>query len=133
MKHLKKFNENVEDDGFDYDYVRLCFIDLIESDKIEYSEDESYVNVLIEFEDLPQPKFEYKDGRGVKLEDYIEDLQRVKDIMTDINNGIKKVKDEYPDYKHIISYDDGLEYGELLRDPKIKVSISTNQISQMPF
>ncbi len=125
MKHLKKFNENTEDDSFDYDYVKLCFIDLIESDKIKYIDDEDFV--LIEFEKLPEPKVDYRnnwDGSPLmKIEDYIKDLQITKDIMNDINSGIKKVKDEYPNYECVITYDDGMEYGELIRNPQIKVSI----------
>jgi hypothetical protein len=125
MKHLKKFNENIEDDSFDYDYVKLCFIDLIESDKIKYIDDEDFV--LIEFEKLPEPKVDYRnnwDGSPLmKIEDYIKDLQITKDIMNDINSGIKKVKDEYPNYECVITYDDGMEYGELIRNPQIKVSI----------
>jgi len=125
MKHLKKFNENIEDDSFDYDYVKLCFIDLIESDKIKYIDDEDFV--LIEFEKLPEPKVDYRnnwDGSPLmKIEDYIKDLQITKDIMNDINSEIKKVKDEYPNYECVITYDDGMEYGELIRNPQIKVSI----------
>ncbi len=127
MKHLKKFNENTEDDSFDYDYVKLCFIDLIESDKIKYIDDDF---VVIEFEKLPEPKVDWlslyhrNDGTPLmKIEDYIKDLQITKDIMNDINSGIKKVKDEYPNYECVITYDDGMEYGELIRNPQIKVSI----------
>ena len=35
IKDWKKF-ENAHEDEFDYDYVKQCFIDLIESNTIEY-------------------------------------------------------------------------------------------------
>ncbi len=127
IKNFKKFESSQDEDEFDYDYVKQCFIDLIESGDIKYIDDDF---VVIEFEKLPEPKVEYQnDGAKIifpplmKIEDYIKDLQITKDIMNDINSGIEKVKDEYPNYKCVITYDDGMEYGELIRNPQIKVSI----------
>jgi hypothetical protein len=122
IKDFKKFESLQDEDEFDYDYVKQCFIDLIESCDIKYIDDDF---VVIEFEKLPEPKIEYRnDGASLmKIEDYIKDLQNTRDIMNDINSGIEKVKDEYPNYECVITYDDGMEYGELLRNPQIKVSI----------
>jgi len=122
IKDWKKFENTQNEDEFDYDYVKQCFIDLIESGDIKYIDDDF---VVIKFEKLPEPKIEYRnDGAPLmKIEDYIKDLQNTRDIMNDINSGIEKVKDEYPNYECVITYDDGMEYGELLRNPQIKVSI----------
>ena len=121
IKDFKKFESAQDEDEFDYDYVKQCFIDLIESGNIKYIDDDF---VVIEYEKLPEPKGEYQnDGTSlIKIEDYIKDLQITKDIMSDINNGIKKVKDEYPNYKCVITYDDGLE-SVFNTPPKIKLSI----------
>jgi len=41
----------------------------------------------------------------------------------DIQAGIERVLEEHPEYRCEIFFDDGLEYGELMRTPTIKVSI----------
>ncbi len=32
MRHLKKFNESIEE-GLDIEYIKFCFIDMVEADK----------------------------------------------------------------------------------------------------
>lgn len=67
------------------------------------------------FEDL-KPIVEEFDYDYVKLE-------ATKEAMMDIQAGIERVLEEHPEYICDIFFDDGLEYGELMRNPTIKVSI----------
>jgi len=123
IKNFKKFESSQDEDEFDYDYVKQCFIDLIESGKIKYIDDDF---VTIEYERIPTPTIKNYRSDGLPImdiNDYINDLEEAKQIMLDFNAGIDRVKDEYPDYKHAISYDDGLEFGELIRRPQIKLTV----------
>jgi len=123
IKNFKKFESSQDEDEFDYDYVKQCFIDLIESGKIKYIDDDF---VTIEYERIPTPTIKNYRSDGLPImdiNDYINDLEEAKQIMIDLNAGIDRVKDEYPEYKHAISYDDGLEFGELIRRPQIKLTV----------
>ena len=128
IKNWKKFEDLkpiVEE--FDYDYVRQCFIDLIESDKINYIDDDFVVIEYIKFA-VPdvlglgsQPSTKMKSLE--KIESYIKDIEETKEVMLDIQAGIERVLEEHPEYRCEIFFNDGLEYGELLHTPTIKVSI----------
>ena len=128
IKNWKKFEDLkpiVEE--FDYDYVKQCFIDLIESDKINYIDDD--------FVHIEYIKFAVPDVLGIgsqpstkmksleKIESYIKDIEETKEVMLDIQAGIERVLEEHPEYRCEIFFNDGLEYGELLHTPTIKVSI----------
>ena len=128
IKNWKKFEDLkpiVEE--FDYDYVKQCFIDLIESDKINYIDDDFVVIEYIKFA-VPdvlglgsQPSTKMKSLE--KIESYIKDIEETKEVMLDIQAGIERVLEEHPEYRCEIFFNDGLEYGELLHTPTIKVSI----------
>lgn len=128
IKDWKKFEDSkhiVEE--FDYDYVKQCFIDLIESDRIKYSDDDFVVIEYIKFAtpdvlglgSQPSTKIKSLD----KIESYIKELEATKEVMLDIQAGIERVLEEHPEYRCEIFFNDGLEYGELLHTPTIKVSI----------
>lgn len=128
IKNWKKFEDLkpiVEE--FDYDYVKQCFIDLIESGKINYLDDDFVVIEYIKFA-VPdvlglgsQPSTKMKSLE--KIESYIKDIEETKEVMLDIQAGIERVLEEHPEYRCEIFFNDGLEYGELLHTPTIKVSI----------
>ena len=128
IKNWKKFEDLkpiVEE--FDYDYVKQCFIDLIESGKINYIDDDFVVIEYIKFA-VPdvlglgsQPSTKMKSLE--KIESYIKDIEETKEVMLDIQAGIERVLEEHPEYRCDIFFNDGLEYGELLHTPTIKVSI----------
>jgi hypothetical protein len=127
IKNFKKFESVQDEDEFDYDYVKQCFIDLIESAKIKYIDDDF---VVIRYEQMADPgnNFRGYTTDGIPLLDidsYLKDLDETKEIMIDLKTGINKVLDEYPDYKYTISYDDGQvrNYGEAFNEPLIKLSI----------
>lgn len=122
-KKFEDFKPIIEE--FDYDYVKQCFIEVIESGKIKYIDDDF---VVIRYEQMADPgnNFRGYTTDGIPLLDidsYLKDLDETKEIMIDLKTGINKVLDEYPDYKYTISYDDGHEYGEAINNPLIKLSI----------
>jgi|688.fasta_scaffold1237013_1 hypothetical protein len=124
MKKIKKFKkfENVQDeDEFDYDYVKQCFIDLIESNTIEYI-DNDYVEIVYKkfatpellgteewLGSVPRGLNSTKrwDSRNLntqikpfhKIESYTKGLEETKEVMLDIQAGIERVLEEYPEYK----------------------------------
>ena len=127
IKDWKKFENAQDEDEFDYDYVKQCFIDLIESDKINYIDDDFVHIEYIKFA-VPdvlglgsQPSTKMKSLE--KIESYIKDIEETKEVMLDIQAGIERVLEEHPEYRCDIFFNDGLEYGELLHTPTIKVSI----------
>lgn len=134
IKNFKKFESVQDEDEFDYDYVKQCFIDLIESGKIVYIDDDF---VLIEYRAFTTP-----DVLGIgnpfdepkqsdlkpnvvlgKIEKYIKGLDETKEVMLDIQTGIERVLEEYPNYICDLFFNDGHEYGELVDTPTIKLSI----------
>ena len=127
IKRWKSFESSQIEEEFDYDYVRQCFIDLIESGKIKYIDDDFVVIEYIKFAvpdvlglgSQPSTKIKSLD----KIEMYIKEIEETKEVMLDIQAGIERVLEEHPEYRCDIFFDDGLEYGELLHTPTIKVSI----------
>ncbi len=127
IKRWKSFESSQIEEEFDYDYVKQCFIDLIESGKINYIDDDF---VLIEYVRFAKPDVldlgsqpSTKMNTLEKIESYIKELETTKEAMTDIQAGIERVLEEHPEYRCDMFFDDGMEYGELMRTPTIKVSI----------
>ena len=127
IKRWKSFESSRIEEEFDYDYVKQCFIDLIESGKIKYIDDDFVVIEYVKFAtpevlglgSQPSTKIKSLD----KIESYIKELESTKEAMMDIQAGIERVSEEHPEYRCEIFFDDGMEYGELMRTPTIKVSI----------
>ena len=125
IKEWKSFESSQSEEEFDYDYVKQCFIDLIESGKINYIDDDFVVIEYIKFatpEVFGLEAFASKDPSR-KIESYIKELEATKEAMMDIQAGIERVLEEHPEYRCEIFFDDGMEYGELMRTPTIKASI----------
>ena len=127
IKRWKSFESSQIEEDFDYDYVKQCFIELIESGKIKYIDDDF---VLIEYVKFAKPEalgFEkesiFADRSVRQIESYIKELEATKEAMMDIQAGIERVLEEHPEYICDIFFDDGMEYGELMRTPTIKASI----------
>ena len=86
IKDWKKFESSQIEEDFDYDYVKQCFIDLIESGKINYIDDDF---VLIEYVRFATPEaLGFGDGPKInkrygveKIEGYIKDLEATKEAM----------------------------------------------------
>ena len=108
IKDWKKFENAQNEDEFDYDYVKQCFIDLIEAGTIEYK---YYSFVKGDFVEIVYKKFATSELLGdqdnsfgsikpfYKIEKYIKSLEETKEVMLDIQAGIERVSEEYPEYK----------------------------------
>jgi hypothetical protein len=134
IKDWKKFESAQEEDEFDYDYVKQCFIELIESGKVEYIDDDF---VQIEYRAFATPDilgignpFDEPKQSDLKpnvvlgkIESYIKGLDETKEVMLDIQAGIERLLEEHPNYICDLFFNDGHEYGELVDTPTIKLSI----------
>ena len=90
MKHLKRFNESTEE-ALDIDYIRQCFIDLIDNEEVEI--EMGTKGILFIFKKEP----ELEDG---DIEGYVESRKNQIKFMDTIKSSIDKVLDEYPEYKY---------------------------------
>jgi len=109
IKDFKKFESVQDEEEFDYDYVKQCFIDLIEAGTIEYIDDD-YVE--IKYKGFAHPEiiggvyrnFSSDDRSGAykkrqkNIDAYLKSLDKTKEVMLDIQAGIERVMEEYPDY-----------------------------------
>ncbi len=127
IKDFKKFESAQDEEEFDYDYVKQCFIDLIEAGTIEYIDDDY---VKIKYKGFAYPEiiggvyrnFSSDDRSGAykkrqkNIDAYLKSLDKTKEVMLDIQAGIERVMEEYPDYICDIYYHGG--------EPSIIVTIS---------
>jgi hypothetical protein len=104
MKHLRRFNENKE--ILDIDYIKQCFIDLIENeeyaggiDTTNYNSDED----TQEEGDLTYCSFYcYEPSINIDTkseEEYYEFISELNEFSSELKSAIARLKDEYPDYK----------------------------------
>jgi hypothetical protein len=119
MKHLKKFNESIEE-GLDIEYIKFCFIDMVEADKevgeITYwnkvsdigamnqiedrdATSENVTNVFI-FINCPQLDIKHTPNYGFKgdFSKFVEYNKAFAYFLDELGSNIEKLKDEYPDY-----------------------------------
>jgi len=99
MKHLKKFITESNTEKIDVEYIEMCFIDLIESDR--FRKLERYRNdMLIDLSfNVPMP--EVKNYGNVYFKDitpFTTCGYETQKLYLDVEECIKKVKIEYPDY-----------------------------------
>jgi len=111
MKRLKRFNENKVED-IDYDYVYECFAELIDENKaeIELIEIEnvylipSYITLRLK---TPYSQFEcigstsQNNPIGNKkspIYNYINSHNQNNILLQDLEVGLKRLSDKYPDY-----------------------------------
>lgn len=108
MKHLKKFITESNSERIDVEYIEMCFIDLIESDR--FRKLERYLNhpdilkvgrdTLIDLSfNVPIP--EVKNYGNVYFKDitpFTTCGYETQKLYLDVEECVKKVKIEYPDY-----------------------------------
>jgi hypothetical protein len=123
MKHIRKFNENVDEEKFDIESIKQCFSDLTDEFDIKI-EDKSFkewhgknedkstdVHCLQITIDLPK-----LNGRVSFLNDVVRDIERewgfgnhindlikassdLNKIFSGVNIAISRLSGEYPEYK----------------------------------
>jgi hypothetical protein len=120
MKHLKRFNESKEEE-FDIEYIRHCFVDIIDEFNLKI-EDKSFkeydmtdkvhteVPCLQIVIDLPRlngriafvgevSEFEKQFGLCNAIEDLVKASSDLAKILETVDVAIKRLSDEFPDYK----------------------------------
>ena len=100
--NIRKFNEAAE--PIDIEYIRQCFIDLIEAGKAEVKMINESVNVnlklksiskLGEFGGINQDRI----GSGTYFERYVREAEESVETMKMASDSISRLADEYPDYR----------------------------------
>ncbi len=100
MKHLKKFNESSSSllDSIDREYVEMCFINLIDSERfrqIQMWKYDTYMDISF---NLPFPA-----GSNITyspdIKPFINCGATAHQLYLDVEDCINKVKIEYPNYK----------------------------------
>ena len=120
MKHLKRFNESKEEE-FDVEYIRHCFVDIIDEFNLKI-EDKSFkeydmtdkvhteVPCLQIVIDLPRlngriafvgevSEFEKQFGLCNAIEDLVKASSDLAKILETVDVAIKRLSDEFPEYK----------------------------------
>ena len=97
---IRKFNESVE--PIDIEYIRQCFIDLIEEGKAEVKLINGSANINLEVQSIARlGEFGDRDrlGSGTYFERYVKSAEESVNTMKMASESIARLADEYPDYR----------------------------------
>jgi hypothetical protein len=122
MKHLKRFNESKEEE-FDVEYIRHCFVDIIDEFNLKI-EDKSFkewhgeneeestdvpclqisidlprLNGRIAFGEEAISEMEKQYGLCNAIEDLVKASSDLVRILETVDVAIKRLSDEFPEYK----------------------------------
>ena len=118
MRHLKKFNESIEEE-LDIEYIKFCFIDMVEADKevgeITYWNKVSDIGAMNQIEDraatsenvncviifviCPQLNIEQTpDGFKGSISQFVEYNKAFAVFLDELEANIERLKEEHPDY-----------------------------------
>ena len=102
---IRKFNESVE--PIDIEYIRQCFIDLIDEGMAEVKLINGSVNInlklkaiskLGEFGGINKDRI----GSGTYFERYVKEAEESVETMKMASESISRLADEYPDYRLVV-------------------------------
>lgn len=120
MRHLKKFNESIEE-GLDIEYIRQCFIELIEDEDAAGGIDTMIWDEATRQEVAPLEGGEtecifYCYEPVVKMDIEIEDeyfagVEKADEFSKNLRSAISRLRDEYPSYK--IAFHCELQEGDM--------------------
>jgi len=99
MKHLKKFITESNTEKIDVEYIEMCFIDLIESDR--FRKLERYRNdMLIDLSfDVPMPEVKnFANSYFKDITPFTTCGYEIQKLYLDVEECVKKIKIDYPDY-----------------------------------
>lgn len=123
MKHLRKFNERINSNKLDHDYIKNCFIEFvdkgteIETEDRNDSYDDDYLNdgiysiMNIYDEEIEVKSFsQIRNMEGPELDDttiesFIKQSRELTEFYLDIENAINKVRLKYPDIEYEFNVD----------------------------
>ncbi len=105
MKHLRKYNEGIENKDYIKEYMDACFIDFIDKGALSYGQEFERDE---EDDDIDEYKYEIEMrvpdcwlDSGRTLEENIKSSKILTEFYLDIENSIDKVKLEYPNIETI--------------------------------
>ena len=118
MRHLKRFNESREE-ALDIDYIRQCFIDLIEDESATGEIDTTVWDEAAGQEVEGGGKTEcafycYEPVVNMDIEseeEYFAGIEKSEEFSKNLRSAISRLKDEYPSYK--ISFHCELQEGDM--------------------
>ena len=127
MKHLRKFNESGEE-SLDVEYIKHCFNDLVESSQYnedgetgeyrwihngeEVGENEKDPDACVIFMNCPDYFMKFTpDGYRGDISEFIEVNNNFTKFLQKLNGAINNLKDEYPNYKIEVLYQQALLTG----------------------
>ncbi len=101
MKHLRKYNEDLESDLVGIEYIKNCFVEFIDKGaQVEIGDDNEYIQIII---NLPGVTFS-DDEWSLETYNTIKDRIKYHELSTefylDIDNCIDKVKLRFPDKEY---------------------------------
>lgn len=99
---IRKFNEAAE--PIDIEYIRQCFIDLIDEGKAEVRFINESVNVILKLKSISKiGEFgginRDRIGSGTYFERYVKEAEESVETMKMASDSISRLADEYPDYR----------------------------------
>lgn len=102
MKHLRKYNEDLESDLAGIEYVKNCFVEFIDKGaELEIGDDNEYVQITINLPGITYSNGDwYSSNNFDTIEGRIDFHDRSKEFYLDVNNCIDKVKLKYPEKKY---------------------------------
>ena len=117
MKHLRRFSESVEE-RLDIEYIRQCFIDLIE-DKGAAGDLDTMVWDEAAGQEVEDGKtecafycFEPVVNMDIESEEeYFAGIEKVDEFSKNLKSAISRLRDEYPSYK--IAFHCELQEGDM--------------------
>ena len=104
---IKKFNEGV-DDGFDIEYINQCFAELSDDFELEIKEVSKYLQIVIKlpklngkiaFNNEEMSDTDLRFGLKHSISDLIKNSEDLTKILKLIDMSVRRLLDEYPNYK----------------------------------
>ena len=118
MKHLRKFNEDIESNKLDHEYIKNCFIEFIDNgcdidtelDRTDLNDFKPWKNpIYVKDEEFEVSSYIIFSINEINIHDnddikynfykYKENINLLNELLLDINTSIDKVKLKYPDIK----------------------------------
>jgi hypothetical protein len=118
MKHLRKYNENIEE-KLDIEYLTDCFIDLIDAGAKKQVK--VYGNPAVEEFTLDINLPEIVEKKNINLKEYIDNEKKRIEIYEEAEYSLEKVAIKYPDLKIDISTSRFTGIGTINNNLSIKI------------
>jgi hypothetical protein len=129
MKHLKNIFESdkISEYKFErmYKSIQLIFAELVDADGVDIwkgSDEHNYDRTAGNFIKIhiPTPKciWSVEDGESDKFNQYVEDMDKFNELLKDIQVGLKRMEEEFPDCYYVFDHiNDCIEFIVLEKTP----------------